>query len=105
MRGEAKVTLPQAYSISLPCDTMHEHTLFLHECFFDFVFLFVCNGWQSEQCVCIKFCVKLGKSASGTLEMLHEAFGEHSSSRTAVTEWHSCFKASRVSTEDDEHSG
>jgi hypothetical protein len=29
-----------------------------------------------EQCVCIKLCVKLGKSATETLEMLHEAFGE-----------------------------
>jgi hypothetical protein len=29
-----------------------------------------------EQSVCIKFCVKLGKSTAGTLEMLHEAFEE-----------------------------
>jgi hypothetical protein len=39
-----------------------------------------------EQCACIKFCVKLGKSATNTLEILHEAFGEHSLSRTAVFE-------------------
>jgi hypothetical protein len=31
-----------------------------------------------EQRVCIKFCVMLGKSAIETLEMLCEAFGEHS---------------------------
>jgi uncharacterized metal-binding protein len=31
-----------------------------------------------EQRVCIKFCVKLGKSATATLEMLREAFGEYS---------------------------
>jgi hypothetical protein len=37
-----------------------------------------------EQCVCIKICVKLGKSATETLEMLREAFGEHSLSQTAV---------------------
>jgi hypothetical protein len=47
-----------------------------------------------EQRVCIKFCVKLYKSATETLEMFHEAFGEHSLSRTVVFEWHSCFKAS-----------
>jgi hypothetical protein len=58
-----------------------------------------------EQRVCIKFCVKLGKSATETLEMLREAFGEHSLSWSAVFESHSCFNASRVSVEDDEHSG
>jgi hypothetical protein len=42
-----------------------------------------------KQCVCIKFCVKLGKSNTETLEMLHEAFGEHSLSQTVVFEWHS----------------
>jgi hypothetical protein len=47
-----------------------------------------------EQHVCIKFCVKLGKCATKTLEMVHEAFGEHSLSRRAVFEWHSHFKAS-----------
>jgi hypothetical protein len=54
-----------------------------------------------EQCVWIKFCVKLSKSASETLEMLHEAFGEHSLSWTVVFEWHSRFKAGRVSVRDD----
>jgi hypothetical protein len=48
--------------------------------------------------------VKLGKSAIKMLEMLHEAFGEHSLSRTEVFEWHSCFKAGQVSVEDDERS-
>jgi hypothetical protein len=55
-----------------------------------------------EQCVCIKFCVKLGKFATKTLGMLHEAFGEHYFSRTAVFEWHSYFKTAQVSVEDDE---
>jgi hypothetical protein len=51
------------------------------------------------------FCVKLGKSATGTLEIHHGAFGEYSLSRTAVSEWHSRFKADRMLTEDDERSG
>jgi hypothetical protein len=39
-----------------------------------------------EQCICIKLCVKLGKSAAETLEMLHEVFGKRSLSRTVVFE-------------------
>jgi hypothetical protein len=57
-----------------------------------------------EQYVGIKFCVKPGKSTTEILEMLCEAFGEHSSSWTSVFEWHSHFKAGQVSVEDDEHS-
>jgi hypothetical protein len=49
-----------------------------------------------EQRVCIKLCVKLGISATETLDMLRGAL-----SRTAVFEWHSRFKAGRVPTEDD----
>jgi hypothetical protein len=52
---------------------------------------FACDGWQNEQHVCIKFCVKLVKSATETLEMLHEAFGEYSLTRTVVFEWQSHF--------------
>jgi hypothetical protein len=54
-----------------------------------------------EQRVCIKFCVKLSKSATEILEILREAFGEHSLSWTAVFEWHSRFKIGRVSVEDE----
>jgi hypothetical protein len=39
-----------------------------------------------EQRVCIKFYMKLSKSAAETLEMLHEAFGGHSLSWTVVFE-------------------
>jgi hypothetical protein len=66
--------------------------------------LYAMDG-KIEQHVCIKFCVKLGKSITKTLEMLHETFGEHSLSRTADFEWHSRFKADQVSVEDDDHSG
>jgi hypothetical protein len=59
---------------------------------------------KTEQCVCIKFCVKLGKSTTETLEMFCEAFGEHSLNRTVVFEWCLRFKASRVSAEDDKRS-
>jgi hypothetical protein len=49
--------------------------------------------------------VKHDKSTTEILEVLLEVFGEHSLSRTAVFEWHSCFKADWVSHEDDERSG
>jgi hypothetical protein len=78
-----------------------EHALFLYERFFStscFV-LFAMDG-KIER-VCIKFCMKHGKSATETLEMLHEDFGEHSLSQTAVFEWHSRFEASRLSAEHD----
>jgi hypothetical protein len=39
-----------------------------------------------EQRICNKFCVKLGKSTTETLEILCEVFGEHSLSQTAVSE-------------------
>jgi hypothetical protein len=58
-----------------------------------------------DQHVCIKFCMKLGKYATETLEMLREAFGEHSLCLTAVFEWHSHFKVCQVSVENDECSG
>jgi hypothetical protein len=58
-----------------------------------------------EQHACIKFCMKLCKSASKTLEMLCQAFEEHNLSWTAVFEWDSRFKAGRVSAEDDKRSG
>jgi hypothetical protein len=39
-----------------------------------------------KQRVCIKYCVKLDTSATETLEMLREGFGEHTLRRTAVFE-------------------
>jgi hypothetical protein len=105
MRREAEVTLRKTYCISLHVTPCCEHALFLHECFIDFVFPVGCEDRKIEQHICIKFCVKHGKSDTETLEMLHEAFGEHSLSRTGVFEWHSRFKAGRVSVEDDERSG
>jgi hypothetical protein len=39
-----------------------------------------------EQRVCITFCEKLGKSATETLGMLRDAFGEHSFCPVAVFE-------------------
>jgi hypothetical protein len=64
----------------------------------------VMDGKIKER-VCKKFCIKLGKSATETFEMLREVFGEYSLSWTAVLEWHSRFKAGRMSVEDDKRRG
>jgi hypothetical protein len=82
-----------------------EHALFLHECFFIVVVPLSVMDGKIKQGVCIKFCVKLGKSATETREMLSEASGEHSLTETAVFECHSRSKSGRVSVEDDECSG
>jgi hypothetical protein len=49
--------------------------------------------------------VKLSKSTTEVLEMLCDAFGEHSLSWTVDFQWHSHFKAGQVSVEDDKRSG
>jgi hypothetical protein len=61
-----------------------EHTLFLHDYFLDFV-LSAMDG-KIEQHVCIKFHMKLGKFTTETPEMLREALGDNSFSRTVVFE-------------------
>jgi hypothetical protein len=62
-------------------------------------------GGKIEQCVYIKFCMQLSKSATKTLEKLHEASEEDSLSWTVIFERHLRVKASQVSVEDEEHSG
>jgi hypothetical protein len=63
-------------------------------CFYESAFSTLCfvlsaMDGKIRQCVCIKFCVKLSKSTTRTLEILRNAFGEHSLSQTVVFEWHS----------------
>jgi hypothetical protein len=104
-RGEVKVTLVHVFASTSHVTPRCEHTLSLHECFIDFVFHLVAMNGKIEQRVSVKFCVKLGKSATKTLEMLREACGEHSLRWTAIFKWHSRFKAGRVSDEDDKRLG
>jgi hypothetical protein len=54
-------------------------------------------GGKLKQRVCIKIWVILGTSATKTLEMLCETFGEHPLSQEAVFEWCSRFEARQVS--------
>jgi len=56
---------------------------------------------RKEQRVCIRFCANLGESATETLEMIQQGFGDQSLSRTQVLQWHARFRTSV----DDEHTG
>jgi len=58
-----------------------------------------------EQRACIKFCLKLGKTATECYEMLKTAFGEQAMGRSQTFQWFSRFKAGRTSIDDDERSG
>ena len=58
-----------------------------------------------EQRVCVKFCFKLGKTATETWKMLQQAFGDECMSRTQCFEWYSRFKTGRTSIDEDLQSG
>ena len=55
--------------------------------------------------MCIKFCANLGKSATKTLKMIQQGFGDQSMSRAQVIQWHARFKTSCTSVDDDERTG
>ena len=58
-----------------------------------------------EQRFAVKFCVKLGKSATETFAMLNTAYGDVAMKRATCFRWHERFKDGRLSVEDDERSG
>jgi hypothetical protein len=58
-----------------------------------------------EQRINIKFCAKLGKSASETLQMLTEAYDADAMKVLSVFEWHKRFKEGREDVKDDERTG
>ena len=58
-----------------------------------------------KQRVCIKFCVRLGKTGSETFELLKQAFGDSCMSRSRTFEWFGRLKNGRTSTDNDDRSG
>jgi alpha-D-ribose 1-methylphosphonate 5-triphosphate synthase subunit PhnL len=54
-----------------------------------------------EQWVNITFCVKIGKSASGTLALLKLAYGEYAMKKSSVSGWHMEFKVEQEDVQDD----
>lgn len=58
-----------------------------------------------EQRYAIKFCVKLGKNATETFQMLQEAFKDDCISRSQSGRWHKAFKEGREEVADEPRSG
>jgi len=55
--------------------------------------------------MCIKFCVRLGKTESENFESLKQAFGGSCMSRSRSFEWFGSFKNGRTLTANDDRSG
>ena len=53
----------------------------------------------------MKFCVKLGKSATETFAMLDAAYGDVAMKQATCFRWHKRCQNGRLSVEDDERSG
>jgi len=58
-----------------------------------------------EQPYAIKFCAKLGKSGSETLQLLRTAYGDAVLSSAQVFRWHKVFKDEMGSVEDEQRTG
>ena len=58
-----------------------------------------------EQRIAVKFCVKLGKSATETCAMLNSVYDDVAMKRTACFKWHERFKGGRQSNDYDECPG
>jgi len=56
-----------------------------------------------EQRINVKFCVKLGKSATETYDLLKKVYGFECLSCTQVFEWFKRFKEGREENGDDQH--
>ena len=55
--------------------------------------------------ICIKFCFKIGKTATETYQLLQQAYGEDAMGRTQVFVRFRRFKEGRTSVESNPHSG
>ena len=56
---------------------------------------------STKQHICIKFCFKIGKTATETYQLLQQAYGEDAMGRKQVFDWFRRFKEGRTSTESD----
>jgi len=60
---------------------------------------------MEEERVAIKFCVKAGKSAVETIELINKAYGRAAMRRANVYRWFARFRGGREEMKDDARSG
>ena len=60
---------------------------------------------STEQRICIKFCFKIGKTATETYQLLQQVYGEDAMGRTQVFDWFRRSKEGRSSVQSDPRSG
>jgi hypothetical protein len=53
----------------------------------------------------LKFCFKMGRTATETFQLIKQAYGENAISHTWVFEWYARLWDSHENFEDDKHSG
>ena len=68
-------------------------------CFYVKAIFTMCES--TEQRNCIKFCFKIGKTATETYQLLQQAYGEYAMGHTQVFDRFNRFKAGRTSIESD----
>ena len=59
---------------------------------------------KQDQRICIKFCFQLGKTNSGTIQMMQKVLGNECMSKTRIKEWYNRFKRGRTSVDIDSRS-
>ena len=82
------------------CSVVFEYELVLQAKIFCLVI-----GVMEEQRVAIKFCVKAGKSAVETIELINKDYGSAATSRANVYRWYARFADGREDLKDDARSG
>jgi hypothetical protein len=59
---------------------------------------------EQQRCA-IEFCVRLGKSGSETLQLIHQAYGDDAMTRAAVFKWWKRFGNGEMNVKDEPRSG
>jgi len=72
-------------------------------CVYVIVIFTMCES--TEQCICIKFCFKIGKTTTETYRLLQQVYSEDAVGHTQVFDWLCQFKEGRTTVESNPRLG